>query len=105
MLAGEVANSWRTERWESLRPLTPTGRVGCPVRTIAATIRPSCPAWSNQDVIAHHIHFLGAASGEPEIAATGYQMRRAIAGRRARFEADDALDWRMRRSANVLPVS
>ncbi|MEJ7801367.1 MAG: maleylpyruvate isomerase N-terminal domain-containing protein, partial [Ilumatobacter sp.] len=21
---------------------------------------PSCPAWSNQDVIAHHIHFLGA---------------------------------------------
>lgn len=25
---------------------------------------PSCPAWSNQDVIAHHIHFLGAVIDE-----------------------------------------
>ena len=27
---GEVANSWRTERWDSLRLLTPIGRPGFP---------------------------------------------------------------------------
>ena len=26
---GEVANSWRRERWDSLRLLTPTGSPGC----------------------------------------------------------------------------
>lgn len=29
-----------------------------------ATICPSCPAWSVQDVLAHHIHFLSALVGE-----------------------------------------
>lgn len=36
---------------------------------------------------------IGAASGQPEIGGTGYELLRAIAGRRSRFEADDALDW------------
>lgn len=36
---------------------------------------------------------MGAASGQPEIAGTGYELLRAIAGRRSRVEADDALDW------------
>jgi hypothetical protein len=36
---------------------------------------------------------VGAAPGGPEIAGTAYELLRAIAGRRARPEADDALDW------------
>lgn len=36
---------------------------------------------------------VGAASGQPEITGTGYELLRAIAGRRTRLEADDALDW------------
>lgn len=36
---------------------------------------------------------IGAASGQPEIGGTGYELLRAIAGRRTRVEADDALDW------------
>lgn len=36
---------------------------------------------------------VGAASGQPEIAGTAYELLRAIAGRRTRNEADEALDW------------
>lgn len=36
---------------------------------------------------------IGAASGQPEIAGTAYDLLRIIAGRRTRVEADDALDW------------
>ena len=34
---GEVAHSWRTERWDSLRLLTPTGRAGCRASAMTAT--------------------------------------------------------------------
>ncbi len=36
---------------------------------------------------------IGAASAQPEIAGTSYELLRTIAGRRTRFQADDALDW------------
>lgn len=36
---------------------------------------------------------IGTAVGAPEISGTGYELLRAIAGRRTRAEADDALDW------------
>ena len=35
---GEVANSWKTERWDSLRLLTPTGKAACPALATRVTI-------------------------------------------------------------------
>ena len=36
---GRIAERWRSERWESLRLLTPTGRVACRVFSMTVLTR------------------------------------------------------------------